>query len=103
MHNVIARVLPENRLPYLQNRSAVVGEVVMVRVVVAVPPDGMTAAGEKLQDAPAGRPEQLNVTVDVKPFNDVMETVVEALCPAARDMEGRELTTEKSGAGRLIT
>ncbi len=102
MHTMIAKVLPENRLPYLHNSYAVVGEVVMVRVVVAVPPDGMTAAGEKLQDAPTGRPEQLNVTVDANPFNDVIETIVEALCPATSVMEGIELTTEKSGAGRLM-
>ena len=39
-----------------------------VSIVVATPPDGVTIDGEKLQDAPAGNPEQLNVVAEAKPF-----------------------------------
>ena len=89
-------------MPEPRRRFAVVEDVVTVRVVLAVVPDGVTVEGEKLHDAPTGRPVQLKETVDAKPLSDVMETVVEALCPAANVSAGNEVVTEKSPAGRLI-
>ena len=102
MQNAMARVLPGSQWLYRQCKAAVVAEAVTVSVVAAVPPDGMTVAGEKLQDASAGRPEQLKETGEVNPFSDVIETVTEPLSPAVRLREGKELATEKSGAGRLM-
>jgi hypothetical protein len=54
----------------------------MVSVVVAAAvPLGVTEAGEKLQDASAGRPEQVKVTVALKPLIGVTERVAVPLCP----------------------
>jgi hypothetical protein len=50
-----------------------------VSVVVAAVPAGVTVAGEKLQDAPEGRPEQLNVTAELKPLAGVIDIAVVAL------------------------
>jgi hypothetical protein len=40
----------------------------MVSVVEATAPDGVTVAGAKLHEVPAGNPEQLNETAEAKPF-----------------------------------
>lgn len=45
----------------------------MVRVVEVEPPDGVTVSGEKVQDAPAGRPEQAKETAELKVFCGVIE------------------------------
>jgi len=37
-------------------------------VVTAAVPDAVTLAGEKLQDAPEGNPEQLKVVAELNPF-----------------------------------
>jgi len=44
--------------------------------------EGVTLVGLKLQVAPLGRPEQLKVTVELKPLNGVTVSVVVPLCPA---------------------
>jgi hypothetical protein len=46
----------------LRRSSGVVVEVFTVSVVEAARPDDVILAGEKLHDAPAGNPEQLNET-----------------------------------------
>jgi hypothetical protein len=55
----------------------------MVTVVETGPPEGVTVAGEKLHEAPTGKPEQLNDTAALNPFTGVSEIDSEALCPAA--------------------
>ena len=63
--------------------NAAVVVVAMVSVVVAaVPPEGVTFVGEKLHDAPVGRPEQTKVTVESNPPDGVIVIVVVALLPA---------------------
>ena len=51
----------------------------MVRLLVTILV-GVTADGEKLQLAPAGRPEQLSFTCWLKPFSGV---IVSPICPEA--------------------
>ena len=48
-----------------------------------VPPPPATLVGFHVQDTPLGTPEQLKLTVSVKPFCAVIVTVVVALTPAA--------------------
>jgi hypothetical protein len=52
--------------------------VVIVSVVEATVPE-VTVAGEKLYEAPAGIPEQLKETAELKPFRGVTEMVAVAL------------------------
>jgi hypothetical protein len=54
-------------------------DVWMVRVVG---PPVVTVVGLKLQVAPVGRPEQLKLTVPVKPVPGVTVIVLVPLCPA---------------------
>ena len=76
-------------------------EVVTVRVVEAATPEGLTVAGEKMQAAPEGKPEQLNVTAAWKPLTGATATVAVPLCPAMTVSEAGASDTEKS-AGRVI-
>ena len=69
-------------------------EVETVSVVEATPPDGVTLVGEKLHDAPAGRPEQLKVTVEANPFTGVTDTVAVFGCPDEIDNDVGETPTE---------
>lgn len=48
-------------------RPAICVEVVTLRRTEAVVPAGVTVAGEKLQEAPAGRPEQVSETGETNP------------------------------------
>lgn len=57
--------------------------VVIVNVVVIGAPAGVTVAGLKLQAAPCGKPEQLNVIGCVKPEFGVTVIVLVPLFPAA--------------------
>ena len=61
--------------------GAVLAAVWMVNVVVPLPPGRV--GGLKEQFAPAGNPEQLKVTVPVKPLLGVRVMVVVVLVPAA--------------------
>jgi hypothetical protein len=71
--------------------------------VVDVVPGGVTVDGEKLQDAPAGNPdEQLSETAELNPLSSAIVTVVVPLCPAVTVTDVGEAATEKSGGGRLI-
>ena len=76
--------------------------VVTVSVVDAGAPDGVTVAGAKLHDAPAGRPVQLNPTAELNPFDGVTVMAAVPLRPPVTDIAVGEVTTEKSGAGRLM-
>ena len=64
-------------------RAAVAEGAVIVTVVETGPLEGVTVAGEKLQDAPVGKPEQLKDTAALNPLRGVTEIVTEALCPGA--------------------
>ena len=68
-----------------------------MRVVEAAAPDGVTVAGEKVQDAPAGNPEQVNETAELNPLAGVANNVVLPLLPAVIVREAGEVATEKSG------
>ena len=57
-------------------KLAVLADVAMVSVVVGVAAEGVTVAGEKLQVAPVGCPEQANDTAEENPFSGMMKTVV---------------------------
>lgn len=61
--------------------AVVLAAVWMVNVVVPLPPGRL--GGLKEQLAPAGNPEQLKVTVPVKPLFGVSVTVVVVVVPAA--------------------
>jgi hypothetical protein len=67
--------------------------VAIVSVVVATAPAGVTELGENLQDAPAGKPEQLNETADEYPFTGVTRMVAVPLCPGVTvNADGRRET-----------
>ena len=72
-------------------------EVVIVSVVEAAAPDGVTVAGEKLHNAPEGSPEQANETVELNPLRGATEIAVVPLCPEFRLNDTGEADTEKSG------
>ena len=72
---------------------------VRVSVVEAAAPDGVTAAGEKLHVVPAGNPEQLNDTDELKPFTGVTEIVLVPLCPGTTVSDADKVAIEKSGVG----
>jgi len=79
-----------------------VADAVTVTVVAIGPPFGVTVAGEKLQEIPAGNPEQLNETTELKPFTGVNEREKEPLCPALMVSEEDDAVKEKSAEARFI-
>lgn len=84
------------------SNAAIDPEVETVRVVEAVEPEGVTVAGEKLQDAPEGSPEQLNETAELNPFAGVIDTVAVAFCPPVTLWNAGVAATEKSAAGNGV-
>jgi hypothetical protein len=90
-----ARAEPGNSGLELRCRAAVVATVFTVSTVETGEPDGVTVAGEKLHDAPAGSPEQLKETVELKPFSGVTETDVAPLCPPVTESDAGVATTVK--------
>jgi hypothetical protein len=80
--------------------AAFVAEVATVRVVGAATTYGVTVAGEKLHDAPEGRPEQANETAALNPFAGTTATVVVPLSPAITVIAAGVAAMEKSG-GKL--
>ena len=72
-------------------------EAATVRVVEAAVPEGVTVAGEKVHDVPAGNPEQLNETAELNPLAGVTETATVPLCPDLKAMDAGEAATVKSG------
>jgi hypothetical protein len=85
--------------------SAALAEVVaMVSVVVAaVPPVGVTVAGEKLQVAPVGRPEQAKLTAALNPPEGWIETVVVVELPLVTVALLGDRLIEKPGAAGAET
>lgn len=76
--------------------------VAMVRVVLAAEgPLGVTVAGEKLQEAPAGSPLQAKLTDWLKPFDGDTDSVKALDCPALSIADCGVADTEKSGGGAL--
>ena len=74
--------------------------VVTVSMVVAAPPLGVTDAGEKLQAAPAGRPEQEKATAELKPVPGATVRVKLADCPAFMvAVLGAELNVKSPAGG----
>jgi hypothetical protein len=91
---------PEKNGLKRRSRAALAAEVATVTVVEAAAPDGVTVAGAKLQDAPDGSPEHVNVTAALKPFTGVTVSVAVPLCPAATVNAAGDAAIEKSG-GRV--
>lgn len=65
-------------------------------------PDPATEAGTKDAEAPEGKPITEKLTVSVKPFNALTETVYAALPPWAVDCDDGEAEIEKSGEGFTV-
>jgi len=76
--------------------------VAIVKVVCAGEVPGVTLAGAKLQDAPAGKPEQANVTACIKPSSLAREMLKPADCPATTPALPGEAAKVKSGAGTMV-
>ena len=74
-----------------------------VRVTEATVPDGVTGVGEKLQDAPTGRPAQLSETGAANPFCGATNTVAVPLFPAGIVNDPGDTAMEKLGAAWSIT
>lgn len=85
----------------MTRRLADVAEVLTVNWVEVVP-GGVTVAGEKVHEAPAGSPEQAKETGELKLFAGEIEMEVVPLCPAVTESAAGEADTEKSGGGKLI-
>ena len=95
-HSAAARVAPGKSGLELRRRSAVALVVETVSVVVrAVVPDAMMGDGEKLQVAPAGKPEQANETAPAYPYDGVTEMVTVPLCPSGMVSDPGVTPTEK--------
>src|SRR5713226_1637934 len=59
-----------------------IGDRCRVRVELALPPDGgVTELGLKVTDTPAGAPEALSATAELKPLTELTVTAVEAVPP----------------------
>ncbi len=59
-----------------------IGERCTVRVELALPPDvGVTEVGLKVTDTPAGAPDALRTTAELKPLTELTVTEVEAVPP----------------------
>jgi hypothetical protein len=82
----------------LRCRAASAVVVLIVSVVVAAAPEGVTIAGEKLHAAPDGNPEQVNETLEVNPDSGVRVIVVDPLCPPVTVIELGDAATLKSDA-----
>ena len=81
---------------------AVTAEVFSVRVVDAGAWEGATVDGEKLHESPTGKPAQLNVTEELKPFTGVTVIWTEPVCPAFRVSEPGESARVKSGFSLMV-
>jgi hypothetical protein len=80
----------------LRRSCAVAADVVIVTDVDTVP-GGVTLAGEKLHEAPAGNPEQPNVTAEANPPCGDTEIVAVPLPPAVTAIDPVDPAMEKSG------
>ena len=79
-----------------------VADEAMVNVDVAAVELGVTVAGEKMQVAPAGWPEQVKEIAALNPLSGVTVTAVVPLFPAVRVSEAGERERLKSVAGRVM-
>jgi hypothetical protein len=77
----IARAEPGNHGLELRCKAEAVAEVLTVRVVEAVAPEGVTVGGAKLHDTPEGKPVQLNETAEENEFCGVTRTDAAPLWP----------------------
>ncbi len=82
--------------------AALFAGAVIVNVVVAAAPDGVTVAGLNEQLAPVGNPEQAKLTAALKPFCGVTVSVVVSVPPGLRLSEVGKAANVKLGGARLI-
>lgn len=73
-----------------------------VSVVDAADPDGVSVDGANTHDVPAGRPVQLNETVELNPFCGITETAVDPFWVLETASEVGEAESEKSPVGMVI-
>ena len=66
-------------------------------------PDVEIVAGTKEAVAPVGNPLSDRLTVSVKPFNGLTETLYERLPPCRVETEPGDAAMAKSGAGLTVT
>ena len=95
--SVSARIEPGSSGLGSRRRTALSLDAVTVSVVVIAPLDCDVNWGEKLHEAPAGKPEQVNESNELNPCRGVTEIEVVALCPPETVSDAGELATEKSG------
>ena len=74
----------------------------IVKVVEAAPPDGVTVVGLKEHEAPLGNPEHAKLTAELKPFCGVTVNVVVPVPPAFAVNEVGDAAKVKLGGGKLI-
>jgi hypothetical protein len=87
-------------------RSSLVDAAVVVMVIVvlaAAVPFGVTVAGEKLQAAPLGRPEQARPTAELNPPLGVMVKVSVALWPGVTVRPAALAAIVKLGAALTVS
>lgn len=82
-------------------RLAAVVSAAIVKTIEEGPAE-VTEGGEKLQEVPVGNPLQEKDTVCWNPFDGVIESVVEACCPALTVSDVGDNAMLKSGGGKLI-
>jgi len=83
-------------------RNVATEEVETVSVVDADPPEGVTAVGLKLHDAPAGKPEQVNETAEENPFTGVTVTVTFPLCPCSTVSDDGLIELKEKSGSRIV-
>ena len=76
----------------------------MVRVVCAGAPfNGVTVAGLNPQDAPAGTPEQVKLTSELKPFAGLTAMLMVPVPPYAITRDEGARYREKSGGSAVMS
>lgn len=101
-HNSGRSTAAENSIGLELKPAIVVAEAVTVSVVDTGAISGVTLDGEKLHDAPEGKPEQLNRIADLKSFCCVTVTDILPLLPAGTVSDAGEAEMEKSGGGLIV-
>jgi hypothetical protein len=82
-------------------RAEAVAEAVIVSVTFAAWPD-VIEDGLKEHEVPAGSPEQMNVTAELKPFCGVTVSVTVPCPPVFTVSEVGDALSENEGGGRLM-
>lgn len=101
-HNSGASTAAENSSGLELKPAIVVAEAVTVSVVDTGAISGVTLDGEKLHDAPEGKPEQLNWIAELNAFCWLTVTDILPLLPASTVSDVGEAAMEKSGGSLMV-